>query len=174
MTKKPLVAVAFASLALLGFGCSPTQMIADKLSEKAAEGIINSQLGGEGKVDLSNGTMNVKSKDGNVSYGENVKLPADFPSDVPAYESMKIVMVTSKDKTASYLGTSTDKSDTVSDWYLKTLQSKGWKKTSDQAIIGSLYYQFEKDTRTLTVAVGGDQEADPIETTITLTVEPKS
>jgi hypothetical protein len=170
MTKKPLVVLAFTSLALLGFGCSPTEMISDKLGEKAVEGIINKQLGGEGEVDLSNGTMNLKTKDGNVTYGDNVKLPSDFPKDVPLHESAKVVMASSQETSASYLGTSTETVETITAWYWKALEEKGWKKSSEESVLDSRYRQYTKDKRTLTIAIGGDPDAKPLSTSITLTV----
>jgi hypothetical protein len=114
------VAAITASLALnLGCWKSVTQSASEKIAEKAIEHQM-AKDGQEGKVQIDGNkiSMDIKDKDGktqqihvngsgdNVSLsfqgekgaqtllsGENAKLPADFPKDVPLYAGAKLDMV---------------------------------------------------------------------------------
>ena len=74
--------------ALTGAGCGK------KISEKIMEKAIEANQGGKAKVDISNGAMTIKTKDGEFVAGQGaaVKLPADFPADVFLYKGAKPVV----------------------------------------------------------------------------------
>jgi len=137
-------------IALLGAGCNPLQSVQDKItqkvSDKVAEGVVSGMTGGKVKVDTDSNTLSMTDeKTGqSVSFGENVKVPDDFPKDVPVYAKAAIIGVFSSKKTddgSSLTLTTTDASEDVAAWYDKTLVDAGW--TQDIS-----YKTFDLITRT--------------------------
>ncbi|MBN2199702.1 MAG: hypothetical protein JW747_07640 [Candidatus Aminicenantes bacterium] len=61
--------------------------------EKAAEEMIEKATGGQVDVDLQGRTMKVKTKEGDISWGEAEAWPADIPGDVPRFTLGKVTGV---------------------------------------------------------------------------------
>src|SRR5947207_1113233 len=102
--KHALAAVTLVgTLMLAGFGCgSVAQTITDKAANVAVNSAINSQTGGNANVDLQNGTVNFKDKDGNtVNYGTNATIPDNFPKAVPVYQGATVVLASTSTDGAS-------------------------------------------------------------------------
>src|SRR5947209_6353874 len=75
------------------------------------------------KVDKTNETTDIKTKDAEVTTG---KLPADWPSDIPAYKDAKVI---ASAKTAA--GTTVtyeinDKAKPVGDFYKSEMTKAGY------------------------------------------------
>lgn len=71
-----------------------------------------------------------KGKDGVIMItGENVKLPSDYPGDLPQYPGSKNTMVSYKpdDHTMmSIMGTTSDSANKIISWYTTQLKKSGW------------------------------------------------
>lgn len=81
-----LIAVALPALILLGAGCSPSDKIAEKITEKALEKASGNKV----KVDLnSDGGVTVKGKEGSLSVGGNGSRPESAPEDLPSVQGAK-------------------------------------------------------------------------------------
>lgn len=100
MKKVPvLVLAAIACSAVLVSGCgrakkSMSEKISEKIAEKAIAMNIRDSQGKDAKVDISDGKMTIKTKDGETSFasGEGASIPADFPKDVYVVKGAKIQM----------------------------------------------------------------------------------
>lgn len=157
------------SVSLMGFSCNPFQKAEDavtqKIGEKVAEGMIEKATGG--KVDVNAGENQVVFKDnktGNVTaFGEDLKLPDDFPKDVPVYPGAKItsaIIDSSGEKPASLTLKSTDAPDKVISWYEKTLKDAGW---AEQASFNANEIQsrtYDKDKSHIALTVSKNTEAE--------------
>jgi len=88
-------ALTLAMTALLLSGCKKaSDETMEKLTEKAIEKSMKNSGAKDAKVDLSNGKMKIATEDGEVemSTGDSVSLPADFPKDVHVIKGAKVQM----------------------------------------------------------------------------------
>lgn len=168
---KSALIVGAAVLSLFGWGCNPFQAAQDKINEKigetVTEGVLEKVTGGN--VDVKNGGEEVTFKDektgGSMSFGENVKLPDDFPKEALLYPgaAVKGVTMSLKEGTTSWVMLETaDDTTKVSDWYVKEAKDKGWTEDSNMNFDGTVMRTWSKNDETekigLTVSAGtGDQ-----------------
>jgi len=162
---KKLIAT-LALIPLFGFGCSSiSDKISQKVGESATEAIINKGLGGEGKVDVSGDSLSFKGKDGDIAFGENAKIPSNFPTDVPTIDGAKVVMVTvgkTEPMSAGYVVQAKGTVDGVAKDFIAAIVAKGWKSTSETQINEGGYYSYEKDGAQLTIAISGSDDASEV------------
>ncbi len=162
---KKLLFIALVSIFVFT-GCSLTDQIAEKAAEKAIE------AGTGAEVDLEDGTITAESDGQTISIGEDVKLPSDFPSDVPVYSKAQVVSSFSSDEAHTATLTSSKDFDTVKSYYQKEIESEGWtiNSTSNLNLGGqSTTFLCTKDGRNLTVGIYAYEESE--EVTISLTVD---
>jgi hypothetical protein len=146
------------SIVLAGFGCG----------QIATEAIINRELGGQGNVRLNDNTVSYTGQNGETaSYGENVTIPSDFPSDVPVYAGGTVIAVTNAADGASLTFTTSDSIDTVMTWYDSQLSD--WTKSADLAYSGSHTVQYEKDG--VQIAVNASASGDTTSVVVIRTQE---
>jgi hypothetical protein len=88
-----------ACSAVLVSGCGRAKKtISEKISEKIAEKAIAMNIkdsqGKDAKVDISDGKLTIKTKDGEtaIASGDGASIPADFPKDVYVVKGAKIQM----------------------------------------------------------------------------------
>lgn len=143
-----------SALLLAGFGCSPTE----QLAEMAVENSINAELGGEANVDVRGNTIRFEDEaTGTVSaWGEGVEIPSNFPSDVPLYSGATIMGVTVSEQegdAGSWLSfTTKDTLAVVIEWYSATLLTDGWTSQGSYSVQGTEMRIFNKGDITLTVS----------------------
>ena len=130
---------------------------------------VNVEQGGD-KVAIKG-----READGSVpsSSGGGVKVPEDFPKDIPVY-SGATPMIHQSVKNGHYLQLKTsDAADQVTAFYKEGLKAEGWKQvsesTSESPRAGITFLMNTKDRRTLSVIVSHDDK----ETTLTLSVSIK-
>lgn len=123
-----LVLLVTAPLAL---GLSSCGKAVEKVSEKAAEKSIEKASGGDAKVDLGKDEVNIKTKDGTMSYG--AKLPENWPSDIPLPKDFEIVggsdLSEGSDVMMSVGGTTSMSADDVVSFYADKMS--GWEKEGE-------------------------------------------
>ena len=85
--------------AVLVSGCgrakkSMSEKLSEKIAEKAIAMNIKDSEGKDAKVDIQDGKMTIKTKDGETSFasGDGASVPADFPKDVYVVKGAKIQM----------------------------------------------------------------------------------
>jgi len=122
------------ALALFGLGCNPLASVKQKAEQKAADalagGILSQASGGKVEVNSDKGSVGFKDdKTGDtIAFGEDIKLPANFPQDVLMYDGVKIlsVMTKVKEKSANVTLTSTDDAAKVLAWYEDSYKRDAW------------------------------------------------
>lgn len=184
----------FLSFTILSGALSLTgcEKMAEKATEKVLEEAIKADSDGEVDVDIdiNDGEMvlktdegsistkedgdevTIKSKDGNVTSvaGENVKLPDDFPKDIPLPEGIELKMAMNGDNNmfivmgevkGSYKGIATTMRSELDD--------NGWKEViamSEESSTGAL---MKKDNRALNYGITNNNGS--IEVNITVNTE---
>lgn len=153
-------------------GCS----IGDTIAEKAVEKGLETATGAS-NIDLNeDGSVNITTKDGTMSTGDNAELPSTWPASVP----------TPNDATLKYAGSSTqggaeswsaiyESTNTAASYkttYTETFKKAGWTISNESSFNteGTTYASFNAEKggyKVSVVAVDGDNE----KCALTLTVE---
>jgi hypothetical protein len=153
--------IALSLIACLSAGCQQT-------AEEAFEGAVESQLSQDGSqadvdIDRESMSMKVMGKKGPIQLhvGAGTKVPKDFPSDVPLYPGMTVMMSHSQAEGQMFFvqAKSSDPVAKIAGFYEKQAPTKGWqsKNSTTAGDITSLGYA--KDGRTLQItfsAVDGE------------------
>lgn len=135
-------------LILSGCGKSVSKIV----GEKAAEKIIENQTGGQAKVDINNGNVKVVSNEGNFETGSDVKLPADFPSDVYVIDGKIIAAMSNQANKGFTLSIDAAISlEEASSIYQEKLKADGWRITGTMNYGDSSSVVAGKDKRTASV-----------------------
>jgi len=144
---KRIFAVLMATMLVLSVGCGKA---AKNLSEKIAEKAIEAQSGGDAKVDIKDGKMTVKTKDGNAVFdaGGNVSIPESFPKDVYIPKGAKILSSISANEGTVLTMEVDDTLAKVGEKYASEMKSQGWSELSTMNMNGQLMYSYKKDKRT--------------------------
>ncbi|MCC7356941.1 hypothetical protein IT408_00320 [Candidatus Uhrbacteria bacterium] len=155
ITFLPLFAVT-TTVSLMGFGCNPLagvqEQVEKKVGEKVTESAVGALTGGKVKMDTDNNNWQYKdNKTGNsVAIGEDLKLPEDFPKDVPVYTKAKIKSVsigrTGDKEVAITLGADEAGPSVIAEWYSDTLKKSGWSEDSSTAMGKSEARNYKKGT----------------------------
>lgn len=144
---------AVITLALVLSGCGKS--VSEKVGEKAAEKLLEAQSGGKADVDLSGGNIKVETDEGKMESGEDVKLPADFPSDVYVIDGKIKSTIADQGSEGYTISIETDKSiGDVSAVYQEKFKADGWKITGTMNFGDSATVAAEKDDRTASVILG--------------------
>jgi hypothetical protein len=150
---KTVWVVGMAAL-VMTMGC---RRAGESLAEKIAEKAIERQSGGKAKVDLdaSKQTVTIKTKEGEfvAASGEGVKIPADFPKDVPVYKDAKILMAVSNPEGVVLSLESKDGIETIAEKYAAEMKALGWEQQAamDMGAQKMLAYNKEKRNSTITI-----------------------
>lgn len=164
-------AALLAGGALLGAGCNPIANLEQKAAEKAIEGAINKETGGQAKVDL-NGDKGVTYRDAKTgdytAFGEDLSFPDDFPKDVPRYANAKTLAITIKGNTkdASLTQTTGDSLEKVVNWFEETLKNQEFTLASTMEAGGTKVVAYEKGSIKVTASMTADSEKN--QTTLTI------
>ena len=167
---------AVAVLSLYGLGCNPFQKAQDKINENIAEGILGKVTGG--KVDIKEGGNQITYKDsktgGTTAFGEDVKLPDDFPKSALIYPGAKVSGVTVSHEngdSAWVMYYSGDEVSKVVEWYNKEAKDKGWKEDSNLAYDKAVMQTFTKDNEKMSMNIGPSDDAAKGKSTVIVTWE---
>lgn len=175
----PMIILGVLVLAGLGFAArgmfnKATDAVSDTVAENVAESIINNANGNKANVDISNGTVNVTTTDGNASYGVGAKLHSTFPNSVPTPSNASVVTSYAGQEngktTHAAIFTSYQSVSAVSNAYKAQLEQAGFNvQVSGSSNVNGAEttgYTANKGNLTVNVAITGNGSAS----TITLAV----
>jgi hypothetical protein len=149
--KKLLLVVLAASLAVL-IGCGKAN---EKISEKMIEKAIEKNGGGKAKVDVDQGKVSIKTKDGETTYasGGAAEIPADFPKDVLVYKNAAVQLaITNPDAFVLNL-LSKDGADKIAGDYSAEMKARGWQQEGMMNVSGQIVLTFSKEKRNASVSI---------------------
>jgi len=175
-TKTLPLAAALAAVVLMGWSCNPFQAAKEKAEQKVADsiagGILSKATGGKVNVDTDSGKVQFKdNKTGNtVAFGEDLKLPSEFPGDVPIYGGVKISAVsTNKNEgSANATMTSEDDKDKVLKWYEDKMKSDGWNEENSSTMNNVEFREYTKGKVKLAVSIWPNEDEGKTGTFITV------
>lgn len=161
-----VVATVVAVVAVSLTGCG---FIAQKASEKVTEKAIEGATGN--KVDINKDGVTVEGKDGGTAtIGEDVKVPDDFPAEVPVYDgTVKAAFTGDKSWTVSI--ETADKPQDILDFYQKKLDEGGFAKVSSMTTGDGGLYSAKKGNRTVQVVATTGSGNESGKTQISLAVQ---
>jgi len=140
--------VAIAALALVVSGCGKTT------AEKAAEKIVETATNGQADVDLSTNTITINSNGSTYQAGENVSIPASFPSDLYVIDGTVNAALTLKEgEQYSVTITTTKSAAEAKSLYESKLSTDGWTITTNASFATSTSIAAEKGNRNAFVTV---------------------
>jgi len=148
--KKVLVILSCFALVLVLSGCG------EKTAEKTAEKAIEKSTNGQVDVDIDDNTISVNTNEGSMQAGEEVSLPAGFPSDVHVVDGT-ITMATNVTENDMYtVSVQTTKSvAAVKAEYDAQLVKDGWTIAASTAILdGALISATKGENRSISVSMG--------------------
>jgi hypothetical protein len=163
MQRMSLWVVVLAVLVVLPTSCGK------KASETAAEKMIESAMRAEGQkadVTINSETMQVKTKDGDMSFGEGTKLPEEWPDDVPVYKGLKLISAMKTKEGFSIQGTTTDSHDKVAEYYKEQVAKSGWTEDTVMTQPQMAMLTYKKDKRTLAIVISGQNAEISVSITI--------
>lgn len=174
-----LFLIPVSALVFLGLGCNPMQKAQDAVAQKAGDaiagGLLSQASGGEVKVDSDAGNVSFKdNKTGDiVLFGEDVKVPAEFPKDVFIYDGVKVlsVQVRASDLTANISLTSTDDPAKVLAWYATKFKNEGWTEKESATMNQVELRTYEKGKFGIALSVWPQKEKDVTYITLSRTVD---
>ncbi len=142
-----LLLITFLTMSLFISGCG-------KVAEKASEEAIEQAAGGNAKVDLDKGNIEVTTDEGTFKTGSN-EWPKQIPSDVPRFTEGEIISVvesTTEDQGQGvFVGIENAGLD-AADKYKSELEKAGWTISISSKTPESVMYGAQKDKRMVTVS----------------------
>lgn len=162
----PLALFAVASLGLVGCGAA-----AEKAAEKATEQAIESQGGGDVDINADDGTVEVETEDGSMSFG-TAEVPEEWPEDIELPDGLEILSGTSMDASDGRLVAITATSEQSPDELLEGLKSQlsDWEisgETDMSSTNGNLAgAQWDTDGRRVTFAASSGGDGNDVSVTI--------
>ncbi len=108
-------------------------------------------------------TMDLKGTDasGNAFHakvGPDVKVPDDFPEDVPIFpDSSPMAMMTAEGHGSFVSFKAQEPQKAVYDYYMEQLAEEGWKLETEDGFSGQLRITSKKDVRKIVVTVSGTE-----------------
>jgi len=165
MFKRTILLATALVLMVIVSGCGQKN-----LTERQMEKALEDSLGGNAKVNLNNNEVNIETDQGSMNYGENVKLPNDFPKDIYLIDG-QIMSVTENFMGAKYqvmIKSDASVSD-AKDLYESKLKEEGWAITSSFNMGTAAMLSANKGDQQLSVTLGTEEEKDGMAVVLTLT-----
>ncbi len=156
------------------FAAGACKKAGEKLAEKAVEKALESQGGEKADVDLSEGKIKITSKEAGkegsleIAGGGDLKLPDDFPKDVPIYPNTKITSSMKQGPQYHMLVLTTkDKGAKIYEFYQKKLKDANWDIKQEMQMDKAYTLAGQKGNRNAAVIIGESDEESTISITIT-------
>lgn len=163
---RTIVFLIAAAALVLGLSACKGKTTNERLAEKGVANMIEKATGGQASVDLKNGTIKVKTAQGDVEFGSTKEWPADLPADVPKLSSGKIMGAVRSAQEEKKLWNITLQGVEAGafDKYAEELKARGWEikvtsKTEEGGMIQAVkdklmvVASFAEKGRTVSLAV---------------------
>ncbi|HOX41193.1 MAG TPA: hypothetical protein PK263_03290 [bacterium] len=147
--KNVIIIVVVILAVLLVIGYIAQSFFARKIGENAAEKILEASTGGKVDIDTKDdGSVSVKTEDGNFSTGSKTEWPSDLPSDVPKFSYGTLTYASNSADVWSIGAKDVKSSD--SDKYVSSITGSGWTSSGDFSMSGTTITNYEKGSWLLT------------------------
>jgi len=153
-----------SALIILGGGC--TESVAEKVVDRAIEKKIETETGHDADVNINDGSISFTDDASGTSgqFGGNVKLPNDFPSDVPLPDGISLTGTASSPDGTWVTYTSNQSATDLGAWYENELAADGFVKQGSFTTGSSSTLSYMKDGVGIGVVIseGTDGEATTV------------
>ncbi|MBD3320025.1 MAG: hypothetical protein GF350_02915 [Chitinivibrionales bacterium] len=152
--------VLLASVSFYGCGKKAEEKGAETMIEKA----IENESGGTADVDISEGTMNIKTDDGEMSVtsGKGARIPDAFPDDILIYKGASIEAAMEVPDGFSIQLKTDDGVAKVSELYTSRMKADGWSQEASVDMGQQAMLSFKKDERAAQVVIMPDDNSTRI------------
>ena len=163
---RAMILLSAAAVFVFGLSACKGRTLNERLAEKGVANMIEKATGGQASVDLKNGTIKVKTAEGEAEFGSTKEWPADLPVDVPKLSSGKIkgAVHSSQEEKKLWTITLQGVEPGAMDKYAEELKAKGWEiklisKTEEGGMIQAakdklmVVASFAEKGKTVTLAV---------------------
>jgi len=162
-----------ACSAVLVSGCGRAKKtISEKISEKIAEKAIAMNIkdsqGKDAKVDISDGKLTIKTKDGEtaIASGEGASIPENFPKDVYVVKGAKIQM-SMKTPDGYALSMKVDQTAAkLAATFEAEMKAQGWEQESSFDGGGSRSLAYKKGERQVAIVMSKSDETTEVMITV--------
>lgn len=145
------------SFVLAACSCALLLTACGSPADRAAERAIENASGGDADVDVQGGTTRVTTSEGTVTVGEQ-ELPADWPTDVPAYPGSTIQAAgTVNGQGKGALFQTSDASADVVAYYKTQLAAGGWTMDTVAAMGSISVLSASKEGRTVAIQIAASE-----------------
>lgn len=162
-----LFAYALMGATVVFSGCKKAS---EKLTEKIIEKGLKNQGASDAKVDLSSGKMSIKTDKGQMemSTGDSVAIPADFPKDIYVAKGGKIQMAMKMpDGYMLQLHIGQEKGK-VAETYVSEMKGQGWTADVSMDMGEACSRIFKKGDRQVAVVITQKDAGSEVMLTSTL------
>lgn len=164
MSKNYVLAAGLIVFAFILSGCGRQNLI-----DKQAESILEKNLGSKAEVEVDNEKINIKTEQGSLQVGGNVKLPENFPKDVYVIEGQLMSAMNNVVGAGYQVVVKSDKTpQQAKAEYEVKLKEMGWKILNSIDMGTASAIMAQKDNRQLTVTMGTEEGRDGLAVIITL------
>lgn len=151
MKNRALLPLSLFSLIFVGGGCF------NFVTEEAIERQIESDTGGSADVDVEDNTITYTDEEtgGEISIGNNMSLPSDFPTDFPIYEGDLTIISSANvpQHGISLTFSSKDSPSEIATWYEDELMKDDWTKDRGYDLQGPIVQSYSKGEMDIVVTI---------------------
>ena len=165
MFRTALVVMLAAAL-IVSLGC---RRASESVAEKMVAHAIEKEGGGKADVNLHDGKIDIKTKDGEMSMtaGGGAKIPEDFPKDVLVVKNAKILAAIKVPDGFSLSMESKDSVEKLMDQYTAEMKAQGWTTETTMNMGEQMVTSFAKDKRKAAVMIAKGGEGSQLTITVT-------
>jgi hypothetical protein len=159
---RTLIAIVLAVGVAITVGCKKAS---EELGEKMMEKALESQGGGKADVDVHEGKVTIKTKEGQFEAvsGGGARIPAGFPQDVYVLTDAKIIMA-SKSPTGFHVMFETgDSQDKIVARYAEEMKARDWSEESSVTMGDGVMANYKKENRGVMVMVAKDDSGTKVQ-----------
>ncbi|MBD3345835.1 MAG: hypothetical protein GF401_12300 [Chitinivibrionales bacterium] len=147
--------IAMMALSFSGCGKKGEEKIAENIVKKA----IEKESGGKADVDISNGNVNIKTDDGEMSVtsGKNARIPEAFPTDILIYQGSSVEAAMEVPEGYSVQLKSDDDVTKIAETYKADMKAQGWSQEASLDMGEQAMLSFKKGERAAQVVIMPDE-----------------
>jgi hypothetical protein len=147
--------LSVAGIALIAFALLALPACKGKgAGERTAERALEKATGGKAEVNVEEGGVSIKTKDGEVQLGALSSWPADMPTDIPKFEGAKVYNAAKTESATetTWIVNFRDAEGGAVDSYIEGLKSAGFSSEMSSNTEETTFFTAKKGDLDITVA----------------------
>ncbi|MBM3858999.1 MAG: hypothetical protein FJ395_05030 [Verrucomicrobia bacterium] len=159
---KILIAALLTVSLMTVTGCKKAS---EKLTEKIVEKAIEREGGGKAAVDIQEGKVTIKTKDGTMeaATGSSAKIPDGFPKDVHVIKNATITMSLKTPDAFQLMIETKDSVENAASQYSAEMKASGWNEETNMNMGESVMHAYKKGNRQASIIITKGQQGAQIQ-----------